>query len=193
MQATSSRWSWADSHQRSCGVCLAPAADAGTRAALPTVQTITAFASYRELLRRPDTEPGPPPPLEMLPPAEEVFLAMPGRWKVAMPEWNRYGRKGEYPFVRKSHWWDPFNRNRLKGDEPIFGQQTFLNITATADTNADGRRVPVPSNISAVIRGRDRRGILYRRMLSSARPTWESSACPSANLNVHDPDSRAFK
>src|SRR5258705_3328637 len=66
-----------------------------------------------------------------------------------MPEWNRYGRSGEYPYVRKSHWWDPFNRNRLKGDEPIFGQQTFLNITATADTLAEERRVPVTSNVSS--------------------------------------------
>ena len=73
-------------------------------------------------------------------PSQEVFLAMPDRWNVAMPEWNRYGRSGEYPYVRTSHWWDPFNRNRLKGDEPIFGQQTFLNITATSDTSA--RRAP---------------------------------------------------
>ncbi len=49
---------------------------------------------------------------------------------------------GEYPYVRTSHWWDPFNRNRLKGDKPIFGQQTFLNITATSDTSLEERRVP---------------------------------------------------
>ena len=116
----------------------------------PPAPRSIAVASYRELLRRPDAEPEPQPAaLEILPPAEEVFLAMPDRWNVAMPEWNRYGRRGEYPFVRKSHWWDPFNHNRLKGDEPIFGQQTFLNITATAVTNAEGRRIPVPSNVSS--------------------------------------------
>jgi len=41
----------------------------------------------------------------------------------------------------------------LKGDQPIWpevlGQQTFLDITATAETFFDGRRVPVPSNVSA--------------------------------------------
>ena len=95
------------------------------------VETANRRASYRELRRRPDAEPGQEIVApEMLPPAQEVFLAMPDRWNVAMPEWNRYGRSGEYPYVRASHWWDPFNRNRLKGDEPIFGQQTFLNITA---------------------------------------------------------------
>jgi hypothetical protein len=109
-----------------------------------------ASASYREFRRRPDAEPGQElVATEMLPPAQEVFLAMPHRWNVAMPEWNRYGRSGEYPFVRASHWWDPFNRNRLKGDLPIFGQQTFLNITATSDTSVEERRVPETSNISS--------------------------------------------
>src|SRR6266852_2501536 len=114
------------------------------------VEAVTDTSSYRELRRRPDAEPGQELAVpELLPPAQQVFLEMPDRWNIAMPEWNRYGRGGEYPFVRKSHWWDPFNRNRLKGDEPIFGQQTFLNITATADTNADGRRVPAPSTVSS--------------------------------------------
>jgi Carboxypeptidase regulatory-like domain len=109
-----------------------------------------AVASYRELRRRPDAEPGQELVApEILPPAQEVFLAMPDRWNIAMPEWNRYGRSGEYPYVRSNHWWDPFNRNRLKGDEPIFGQQTFLNITATADTLVAERRVPATSNVSS--------------------------------------------
>jgi Carboxypeptidase regulatory-like domain len=121
----------------------------------PPLPAVTASASapatsYRELRRRPDAEPGQgiiTPGI--LPPAQEVFLEMPDRWKVAMPEWDRYGRGGEYPYVRESHWWDPFNRNRLKGDEPIFGQQSFLNFTATSDTTLDERRVPQMSNTSS--------------------------------------------
>jgi hypothetical protein len=116
----------------------------------PAAAATVAIAPYRELRRRPDAQPGneivTP---EILPPSQEVFLEMPDRWNVAMPEWNRYGRSGEYPYVRTSHWWDPFNRNRLKGDLPIFGQQTFLNITATSDTSLDERRVPSTSNISS--------------------------------------------
>jgi Carboxypeptidase regulatory-like domain len=113
--------------------------------------TVTATAApYRELRRRPDAEPGQEIVTpEILPPSQEVFLAMPDRWNIAMPEWNRYGRNGEYPYLRTSHWWDPFNRNRLKGDAPIFGQRTFLNITATSDTSVDERRVPSTSNISS--------------------------------------------
>lgn len=112
--------------------------------------TPTAPAPYGELRRRPDAQPGEEIAApEILPPSQEVFLEMPDRWNVAMPEWNRYGRSGEYPYVRAAHWWDPFNRNRLKGDEPILGQQTFLNFTATSDTGVDERRVPETSNVSS--------------------------------------------
>ena len=117
---------------------------------VPPAAATAASVPYRESRRRPDAEPGQgivTP--ESLPPSQEVFLEMPDRWNVAMPEWNRYGRSGEYPYVRTSHWWDPFNRNRLKGDLPIFGQQTFFNFMATSDTTVDERRVPQASNISS--------------------------------------------
>ena len=107
-------------------------------------------APYGQLRRRPDAEPRQEVSApQILPPALEVFLPMPDRWNVPMPEWNRYGRSGEYPYVRASHWWDPFNRNRLKGDTPILGQQTFLDVTGTSDTRVDERRVPSMSNISS--------------------------------------------
>jgi len=118
--------------------------------AAPVASPPTAAASYRELRRRPDAQPGQEIAApDILPPSQEVFLEMPDRWNIAMPDWNRYGRGGDYPYVRAAHWWDPFNQNRLKGDKPIFGQQTFLNITATSDTSFDVRRVPETSNISS--------------------------------------------
>ena len=117
---------------------------------VPGPTATAAASSYRELRRRPDSQPGGEIATpEISPPSQEVFLEMPDRWNVAMPEWNRYGRSGEYPYVRASHWWDPFNRSRLKGDTPIFGQQTFLNFTAISDTSVDERRVPSTSNISS--------------------------------------------
>jgi hypothetical protein len=119
--------------------------------ALPPAAAVEiATVSYRALPRRPETELVPAAAnTEMLEPAQEVFLEMPDRWRVAMPDWDRYGRGGEYPYVRASHWWDPFNRNRLKGDMPILGQQTFLNITAISDTRVEEKRVPETSNISS--------------------------------------------
>jgi hypothetical protein len=83
-----------------------------------------------------------------LPSPDQVFRTEPDRWIITMPNWDRYGIGGEYPYVKGSRW-DPFNRNKLKGDVPIIGKQTFLNLTAISDTFADGRRLPVPSNVSS--------------------------------------------
>ncbi|HEX4074332.1 MAG TPA: carboxypeptidase-like regulatory domain-containing protein [Candidatus Acidoferrales bacterium] len=82
-----------------------------------------------------------------LPPAGKVFVPEPDRWAIAMPDWDRYGVGNERPYVR-SHLWDPFDRNKLKGDSPVIGQQTFFNFTGVSDTLLDGRRLPTPSNIS---------------------------------------------
>ncbi len=82
-----------------------------------------------------------------LPPAGKVFVPEPDRWAISMPDWDRYGVGNERPYV-KSHRWDPFDRNNLKGDYPVFGQQTFFNLTAVSDTFLDGRRLPTPSGVS---------------------------------------------
>ncbi|HMD32102.1 MAG TPA: carboxypeptidase-like regulatory domain-containing protein [Candidatus Acidoferrales bacterium] len=111
-------------------------------------------ASYHEWRRRPDTDPDflfyPPP--DVLVPSPDVYTELPDRWHADMPEYRRYAVPGEFPFV-KGHIYDPFNRNILKGDYPIWpavlGRQTFLNLTGVSDTFVDGRDVPVPSNVSA--------------------------------------------
>jgi hypothetical protein len=92
------------------------------------------------------TSPQPAP--QSLPPPDQVFHPEPDRWSVAMPDWDRYGIDGEHPYVKGSKW-DPFNRNKLKGDVPIIGKQTFLNLTATSDTFFDGRRLPTPTDVSS--------------------------------------------
>jgi hypothetical protein len=85
---------------------------------------------------------------EVIPPSTANFNPAPDRWNAQMPGWDRYGRPGEFPYT-KSHWYNPFNQNILKGDKPIFGQQWFLNFTGTSLTGLNVRRVPVPSGISA--------------------------------------------
>ena len=85
---------------------------------------------------------------EMGPTENENFALEPYRWTVAMPDWQRYGKRGEFPYV-KSRWYDPFDRNRLKGDLPIFGQRWFFDFTGTSLTQVDGRRLPTPSNVAA--------------------------------------------
>jgi hypothetical protein len=82
-------------------------------------------------------------------PDKQYMTPDPDRWDTSMPSWNRYDqRKGEYPYV-SSHWWDPFNKNRLKGDKPVLGQNTFFNFTGVSTTAVDARRLFVPSGISA--------------------------------------------
>jgi hypothetical protein len=91
---------------------------------------------------------GEQPTPESLPSPDQVFRPEPDRWSIAMPDWDRYGIGGEHPYVKGSKW-DPFNRNKLKGDVPIIGKQTFLNLTATSDTFFDGRRLPTPTDVSS--------------------------------------------
>lgn len=77
------------------------------------------------------------------------FSPAPYRWWAHMPTWQRYNPPGDYPYV-KSHWYDPFNRNRIKGDEPIFGQTWFFDLTASSISNIDIRRLPVPSGVTTL-------------------------------------------
>ncbi len=113
-----------------------------------------ALGSYRELRHRLDSDPNYIAELapEYLPPVADIYNAVPNRWALNQPDYRRYPQRGEYLYTTP-HWYDPFNRNRFKGDEPIwpevFGQQVFLNLTASSETFFDGRRVPSPSGVSA--------------------------------------------
>lgn len=112
------------------------------------------YGTYREFRHRLDGDPAYVQNVspDTLPPVADVYNQVPNRWALEQPDYRRYPQKGEYAYT-KSHWYDPFNRNRLKGDEPVwpaaFGQQTFLNITGSSESIFDGRRVPSPSGVSA--------------------------------------------
>ena len=110
----------------------------------PPAATTGAYPGLRKPAERPSDQMLVEPPL---PSDDQVFSADPDRWNVEMPEWNRYGRPGEFPYTR-SRWYDPFNNNRLKGDKPIFGQRWFFDLTAQSITAIDARRLPVPSGVS---------------------------------------------
>ena len=122
------------------------------------VEVPAAAGSYREFRHRLDSDPNYILELapEYLPPVADVFNAVPDRWLLQQPDYRRYSPQGEYIYT-KPHWFDPFNRNRFKGDEPVWpqvlGQQVFLNFTASAQTFVDGRRVPTPSNVSTAQAG----------------------------------------
>ena len=112
------------------------------------------MGTYREFRHRLDSDPNYILELspDVLPPISDVFNVVPNRWALEQPDYRRYAPSGEYIYT-KPHWYDPFNRNRFKGDEPIWpavlGQQVFFNFTGSETTFIDGRKVPVPSDVSA--------------------------------------------
>jgi hypothetical protein len=127
-----------------------PSGVPGAAQAPGTAERATPTGAYPGL--RTAQSQNPPVPLglppEQIPPESVNFSKEPYRWDVPMPAWDRYGKPGEFPYT-EHHWYDPFNRNRIKGDEPIFGQTWFFDFTGTSLTGLDVRRLPVPSGISA--------------------------------------------
>jgi hypothetical protein len=85
-------------------------------------------------------------------PAPPQRRETPDRWRILFPEYDRYGDRGargrDIPFKR-GRWWDPYNRNVLKGDYPIHGDKLFMILSAVSSTNVEQRRAPTPSGVSA--------------------------------------------
>jgi hypothetical protein len=75
----------------------------------------------------------------------------PDRWRVGFAPWNRYtSGDTETPYETPvTMLWHPYKQSLLKGDAPIIGQDIFLDLTASSETDFEGRRDPTPSGISA--------------------------------------------
>ncbi len=74
------------------------------------------------------------------------------RWRIEFPEYDRYGDKGargrDIPFKRGS-WYNPYDRNVLKGDFPIKGNDIFMILSGVSTTGVEIRRTPVGTNVSS--------------------------------------------
>ncbi|MFT3742977.1 MAG: carboxypeptidase-like regulatory domain-containing protein [Pyrinomonadaceae bacterium] len=74
------------------------------------------------------------------------------RWRIAYPEYDRYGDKGargrDIPF-RRGRWYNPYDQNVLKGDRPIIGNDYFLILSGVSTTGAELRRTPSGNNVSS--------------------------------------------
>jgi hypothetical protein len=68
------------------------------------------------------------------------YFARPDRWRIGFPQDPRYVQ---------GRLLNPYRQNVLKGDYPILGQHNFLVVTATSETDASVKRLPVPSDVSA--------------------------------------------
>jgi len=133
------------------------------------------------------------------------FVPVPDRWRLGYPRTDRYG--ASYPWTVDyigvpGHWWDPYNQNVLKGDFPIIGQHTFMNLTATSQTLFDFREVPTPTTPFESTRNSNQqeffgralqRGILQNFFLrfdlfhgnqAAFKPLdWQIRVAPAFNLN----------
>ncbi|MGD9585153.1 MAG: hypothetical protein AB7V26_16010 [Lysobacterales bacterium] len=58
-------------------------------------------------------------------------IAMPDRWRIVDALYDE-------------RWYDPYNRNHLKGDRPVHGEDWFFSLTAISDSVLESRRAPTP-------------------------------------------------
>jgi len=82
-------------------------------------------------------------------------LPEPNRWRIGFEPWKRYTSGSiEDPFeAPEPLLWHPYRQSYLKGDLPVIGQDTFLDLTASADTETEFKRVPTPSGVSGAVPG----------------------------------------
>lgn len=168
--------------------------------------------AYRELRRRTAEEAAAESAAPPLADESDVFIPTPDRWKIDYPEYRRYpaanqggilsairGKNPDMTFL-KSHWYDPFNVNRLKGDKPIIGNTIFFAFTGLSETISNVVRVPLPSNVSAARPGAvdlfGRGGLhllvqtfrlsfeLFQGSTQAFRPvSWRLKVTPAFNVN----------
>ena len=81
--------------------------------------------------------------------------AVPDRWRIGFSPWKRYTSGSiESPFESPDTFlWYPYQRSLLKGDVPIIGQDIFLDLTASASSVTEFKRVPTASGVSTAVPG----------------------------------------
>lgn len=107
------------------------------------------FTPEPELLQTPYDAPlGFAGPSGIQPRDEQIdshFVPIEDRWRIGFSPWDRYGKGhpplDDYPYAQGSSF-GPFNQNVFKGDYPIFGQHTFLDVTFTSFSFIEGRQLP---------------------------------------------------
>src|SRR3954453_3056790 len=95
------------------------------------------FPQPDTLFRLPDSPPlGYTGPSGVMPTESQTsshFVPIEDRWRLGFPEWDRYGKGhpliDDYPYAL-GRLLGPYNQNVFKGDYPIIGQHTFLDVTA---------------------------------------------------------------
>ncbi len=79
----------------------------------------------------------------------------PNRWRIGFTPWTRYTHgTTDQPYESPEPMlWHPYKQSILKGDLPVIGQDIFLNLNATTQTEVEFRRVPTASGVSSAVPG----------------------------------------
>ena len=82
-------------------------------------------------------------------------VPLPDRWRIGFAPWRRYTSGViEQPYeTPQPMLWDPYRQSLLKGDLPLIGQDIFLDLTASAETVTETKRVPTASGVSGAVPG----------------------------------------
>ena len=98
----------------------------------------------------PDKEEKPAEDAKKLGPERREVL---DRWRYQFPEYDRYGDKGargrDIPFRRNNRWYNPYDRNVLKGDYPIIANDYFMILSGVSTTGVEILRTPSGNNVSS--------------------------------------------
>jgi hypothetical protein len=75
------------------------------------------------------------------------FVPIEDRWRIGFSPWDRYGRGhpmlDDYPYAPSGLGiFGPFGQNMIKGDYPIWGQNTFLDLSFQSFSFIEGRNLP---------------------------------------------------
>lgn len=130
-------------------VVLAPALCAGLAVAQVTGPRPVPGGSTPPTTNPPQQQqPQQNPPQQ--PPSRYTYEPVLSRY-MRLEAFDRYGRRhawnpltmsdgtGEYPILRGSPWFDVYNTNKWKGDEPILGQNTFLALELISNNLLESR------------------------------------------------------
>jgi hypothetical protein len=77
------------------------------------------------------------------------FVPVEDRWRLGFPAWDRSGNGNplhQDNTGQTGAWWNPYRQNVLKGDYPIIGQHTFLEVTASTQLILEERQTPIATS-----------------------------------------------
>ncbi|MBK5258214.1 MAG: hypothetical protein JJE51_01355 [Thermoanaerobaculia bacterium] len=112
------------------------------------------------------------------------------RWRITPPAYELDEQIQGRRIGTRGATLDPYNKNLLKGDFPIFGKDWFLVLTGISDTLVESRTLPTPSGVSGAqpdnfpFFGSDDQGLFNQNFIISADLFQGNTAFQPVNQRV---------